>query len=133
MESIDTRWVYRSRQWTRLSKRMRRKHPRCVNCGATCSGCDIHAPRSDRTCDLHADHRLSPKQGGAPFDPNNVDVLCGRCNRSKGMGPLVPVTDPSSAERSLRSPSPGGTPPLFRTPSDDDVAAVLEELEHDPT
>lgn len=62
--------IWRSRRWTRLSKRLRRMQPWCSTCGSR--------------DDLTVDHRVPLNRGGDPFDLDNLDVLCRPCNSAKG-------------------------------------------------
>lgn len=61
------------RRWRDLSLKVRRLQPFCSDCGAT--------------DDLQADH--SPEawkrvEKGLPLRVQDVDVVCGRCNRERG-------------------------------------------------
>lgn len=60
-------------KWRRLSERARRAQPFCLDCGST--------------EDLQADH--SPEtwekvNKGFVLDVNDIDVVCGPCNRKRG-------------------------------------------------
>lgn len=60
-------------KWRRLSERARRAQPFCLDCGST--------------NDLQADH--SPEtwekvKKGLPLNLNDVEVVCGPCNRKRG-------------------------------------------------
>lgn len=59
--------------WTRLSKRARRLQPFCADCGST--------------EDLQTDHTpeaWARKAAGKPIRLQDVQVLCGPCNRAAG-------------------------------------------------
>ncbi len=59
--------------WKRLSKRARRLQPFCLTCGST--------------EDLQTDHTpeaWARKAAGKPIRLNDVQVLCGPCNRAAG-------------------------------------------------
>lgn len=59
--------------WTRLSRRARRLQPFCSDCGAT--------------NDLQADHTPEAwrrKAAGLSIRLQDVDVVCGPCNRARG-------------------------------------------------
>ena len=59
--------------WTRLSKRARRLQPFCTDCGST--------------EDLQADHTPEAwqrKAAGKPIRLQDIQVLCGPCNRTAG-------------------------------------------------
>ncbi len=68
-------------RWKRLSKRLRRIQPWCSTCGSTEQ--------------LTIDHLTPVARGGAPYDLDNLDVLCRPCNSRKGN----------------RAADPGGSPP----------------------
>jgi 5-methylcytosine-specific restriction protein A len=79
--------------WTRLSKRARRLQPFCTSCGAT--------------EDLQADHSpeaWARKAAGLPIRLQDIDVVCGTCNRSRGAArgyaPNRTVQDPICKARS---------------------------------
>lgn len=78
--------------WDRLSKRARRLQPFCGSCGAT----------EDLQCD-HTPEAWERKAAGKPIRLQDVQVLCGPCNRdagaARGMDPRP------SAHRPLASPS----------------------------
>ena len=60
-------------QWTKLSARARRVQPFCSDCG--------------RTDDLQADHSEQAwrrKALGLPLRLQDIDVVCGPCNRARG-------------------------------------------------
>lgn len=59
--------------WTRLSKRARAKQPFCTDCGATE---DLQADHSPQAWERHAQ--------GLPIRLEDVDVVCGPCNRARG-------------------------------------------------
>ena len=59
--------------WTRLSKQARAKQPFCSDCGST--------------ADLQCDHSPGAWQRhalGLPIRLEDVDVVCGACNRKRG-------------------------------------------------
>lgn len=59
--------------WDRLSRRARRLQPFCIDCGAT--------------TDLQADHSPQAwrrREQGLPIRLEDVDVVCGPCNRRRG-------------------------------------------------
>jgi 5-methylcytosine-specific restriction protein A len=92
--------------WTRLSKRARRLQPFCSDCGST----------EDLQCD-HTPEAWARKAAGLAIRLQDVQVLCGSCNRAagaargpaatRGMPPGRPATDPSPRQ-SLSHTPPGG-------------------------
>jgi len=82
--------------WTKLSKRARRLQPFCLTCGST----------EDLQCD-HTPEAWARKAAGLPIRLQDVQVLCGPCNRDAGAarGPLA-----------TRGPTPeaGAADPLAR-------------------
>ena len=59
--------------WDRLTKRARRLQPFCSDCGAT----------NDLQCD-HTPQAWERKAGGQAIRLQDVDVVCGPCNRRRG-------------------------------------------------
>lgn len=60
-------------KWDRLSRKARKLQPFCSDCGAT--------------DDLQADHSPEAwrrKAAGKTIRLRDIDVVCGRCNRSRG-------------------------------------------------
>jgi 5-methylcytosine-specific restriction protein A len=82
----DTR---RSRQrgyttsWDRLSKRARRLQPFCSDCGAT----------EELECD-HTPEAWRRHNAGKTIRLQDIDVVCGPCNRRRGQARPTPV-DPN--------------------------------------
>lgn len=90
-------------QWTLLSRRARRMQPWCTDCG----GAE----------DLQGDHLPSAwerKAAGLPIRLQDVDVVCGHCNRARGAArgqksntttrgaaPMHPSPDPHASRQSL--------------------------------
>ena len=59
--------------WTKLSKRARKLQPFCSDCGTS--------------YDLQADHKpiaWQRKEQGLPIRLQDIDVVCGKCNRRRG-------------------------------------------------
>lgn len=59
--------------WRRLSKRARKKQPFCARCGTV----------NDLQCD-HTPQAWERWKRGLPIRLEDVQVLCGRCNREEG-------------------------------------------------
>lgn len=59
--------------WTRLSARARRLQPFCTDCGAT----------EDLQCD-HTPEAWERKAAGKSIRLQDIDVVCGPCNRRRG-------------------------------------------------
>lgn len=59
--------------WRRLSERARRLQPFCSDCGA----------RDDLQAD-HSPEAWERKERGLPIRLQDVDVVCGECNRKRG-------------------------------------------------
>lgn len=59
--------------WSRLSKRARAKQNWCSDCGAAT---DLQADHSPQAWERHAQ--------GLPIRLEDIDVVCGRCNRRRG-------------------------------------------------
>lgn len=60
-------------KWRRLSEQARRAQPFCIDCGST--------------NDLQADHSPATWEKvnkGLPLNLNDVEVVCGPCNRKRG-------------------------------------------------
>jgi 5-methylcytosine-specific restriction endonuclease McrA len=77
-------------RWQRLSKLARQRQPWCTFCGST--------------TDLVADH-IKPATRGRPLTLADVQVLCRRCNGSKGnrANPKpVPKPQPRFSRRALK-------------------------------
>lgn len=62
---------YTSREWRALMASIKRKRPHC------CEQCGRTGTR------LFGDHIQELKDGGAPLDENNVQLLCGSCHTAK--------------------------------------------------
>ena len=60
-------------RWTRLSRRARQAQPFCSDCGTT----------HDLQCD-HLPSAWERKEKGLPVRLEDVDVVCGDCNRRRG-------------------------------------------------
>ena len=91
-------------RWTRLSKRARRLQPFCTDCGGT--------------EDLQTDHTpeaWARKAAGKPIRLQDVEVVCGPCNRARGAarGPSTRGDAPA-----VHAPDPGGRPNLSYTPAE---------------
>jgi 5-methylcytosine-specific restriction endonuclease McrA len=82
--------------WTKLSKRARRLQPFCLDCGST----------EDLQCD-HTPEAWARKAAGKPIRLQDVQVLCGPCNRDAGA---------ARGPQATRGPTPtaGGCRPLLR-------------------
>lgn len=52
-----------------------------VRDGNTCQQCGAYSPSG-----MHVDHVVPLSRGGHPLSRNNLQVLCERCNMSKGTG-----------------------------------------------
>ena len=59
------RHIYNDQRWRELSARIRREEP-CAVCGL----------RPPAVAVLYVDHIIELEDGGAPFDPANVQALC---------------------------------------------------------
>lgn len=59
--------------WDKLSKRARKLQPFCSDCGAT------HDLQAD-----HSEEAWKRKAAGKPIRLQDIDVLCGPCNRKRG-------------------------------------------------
>ncbi len=59
--------------WTRLSKRARRLQPFCTDCGSA----------EDLQCD-HKPEAWQRKASGKSVRLQDIDVVCGPCNRARG-------------------------------------------------
>lgn len=79
-------------RWTRLSRRLRKLQPFCESCGTT--------------EDLTVDHIVPLEHGGAPYDLDNLRVICRSENSTKGTKRLDPTTRPTPvAPRRIASKS----------------------------
>lgn len=90
-------------QWTQLSKRARRLQPFCLDCG----GAD----------DLQADHSpeaWARKAAGKPIRLQDIDVVCGPCNRARGAARGHSATRGAGASEA--EPDPLVRPSLSFTP-----------------
>ena len=65
--------AYGKSAWQRLSRRARRLQPFCASCGAT----------NDLQCD-HLPQAWERYERGLPVRLQDVQVLCGECNRKAG-------------------------------------------------
>ena len=61
--------VRSSHRWQRVRASVRADASECVDCGAV--------------DDLTVDHVQPLSQGGAPYDPANLEVVCRRCNSAR--------------------------------------------------
>jgi 5-methylcytosine-specific restriction protein A len=62
---------YRTQDWTRLARDIKRQR------GSCCEACGMpHA-------NLIADHVIELKDGGAPLDPLNIQIMCHACHNAK--------------------------------------------------
>lgn len=92
--------------WTRLSKRARRLQPFCSGCGST----------EYLQCD-HTPEAWARKAAGKAIRLQDVQVLCGPCNRAagaargpgatRGHAPTADATDPSPSQSSRYTPHRG--------------------------
>ena len=64
--------IYNTQRWKKLRDEIKRARPYCSECGAT-----------SRQRRLVVDHVTEIKDGGAPYDPTNLRVLCYSCHGSK--------------------------------------------------
>jgi len=64
--------IYNTKQWRRLSKKMRAQKPYCAHC-----------QRTAQQTRLVVDHVIPINQGGAGFDSLNLEVLCFACHAIK--------------------------------------------------
>lgn len=71
-------------RWDKLSRIARRMQPFCSDCGAT----------SDLQCD-HTPEAWQRKKQGKRIRIDDVDVVCGRCNRKRGAARGESVRRPS--------------------------------------
>lgn len=71
-------------RWDKLSRIARRIQPFCSDCGAT----------SDLQCD-HTPAAWQRKEQGKRIRLEDVDVVCGRCNRKRGAARGDSVSRPS--------------------------------------
>lgn len=76
-------------RWSQFSKDWREKYPVC---GMRADG-QLHAEHSQcvaqgrlTTTDLVVDHRVRLEDGGAKYDPANLQTLCRACNTRKDSG-----------------------------------------------
>lgn len=83
--------------WAKLSAKARKLQPFCSDCGAT----------TDLQCD-HSETAWERKAAGKSIRLQDVDVVCGPCNRRRGAA--RPANDPSAPANS-RSSAPRGIPP----------------------
>lgn len=68
---------YSTPEWKALRAQLIRQR------GAACEGTE-HSPAASRTGHrLFADHVIELRDGGAPLDPTNVQLLCGACHTRK--------------------------------------------------
>lgn len=82
-------------QWRRLSKRARALQPFCSDCGAL--------------TDLQADHSVEAweRRGrGLAIRLEDIDVVCGDCNRRRGAARGENVSRPGGVTRAADSDSP---------------------------
>lgn len=89
--------------WARLSKRARKLQPFCTDCGCT----------EDLQLD-HSPEAWERKSAGKVIRLDDVAVVCGPCNRSRGAarGRLVTRGD----DPSTTAPYPGGRQSLSNSP-----------------
>ena len=108
----DEPWrrIYGTENWKRARRNARRR------AGGLCERCGDEP----ETLDVH--HRIPLKDGGAPFDPDNLVVLCRPCHRAlertegsffEGRNPhLPPVGFPSPIRQAVgRLPESQADPP----------------------
>jgi 5-methylcytosine-specific restriction enzyme A len=100
---VDTKPTAHARgydaSWTRLSKRARRLQPFCTDCGAT----------EDLQCD-HTPEAWERKAAGKRIRLQDIDVVCGPCNRARGAA--RPQQTPARPQQTpLLAPTRGMTPP----------------------
>lgn len=62
--------IYSTSRWRELSKKLRKKIPYCQTCGA-----------KDKR--LLVDHIHELRDGGEPWEPSNLRVMCDACHRQK--------------------------------------------------
>jgi 5-methylcytosine-specific restriction protein A len=68
------RRVYSTERWKRTRANVRRR------AGGGCERCG----REAKTLDV--DHRIALKDGGLPYDPDNLEALCRPCHRALEQG-----------------------------------------------
>jgi 5-methylcytosine-specific restriction endonuclease McrA len=87
---------YHSPEWRGLIKDIIAKRGRrCELCGRV-------------GCRVYGDHRVELQDGGAPFDPANVQLLCGSCHQRKTIA--TRAKRQANRPRPPETPSPGDQP-----------------------
>ena len=82
--------IYNTERWKQLSATMR-KNGHCVVCGAT-----------TRQRRLFVDHRIEIRDGGDPWHPANLQILCALHHRHKTIAASAARADKGE------TPGPGG-------------------------
>ena len=70
----DRKRIYNGRRWRYLRRKQLSGNPLCQVCGELAS---------------EVDHVRPLAQGGEPYDPANVQSLCGSCHSKKTMGEMM--------------------------------------------
>ncbi len=83
--------------WTRLSERARQLQQFCSDCGAT----------DDLQAD-HSPHAWERWEKGLPLRLEDIDVVCGRCNRKRGDARAGSARSRSKATRNQNDTDPHG-------------------------
>ena len=74
-------WPYYTEKWLKLRKSMLRKHPLCRMC----------KERGLVRRANEVDHIKPVKEGGEPFDPDNLQCLCKSCHSRKTRADMTGV------------------------------------------
>lgn len=90
-------------QWTKLSRRARKLQPFCTDCGNTENLTGDHSPEA-----------WARKAAGKPIRLQDIDVVCGPCNQSRGAARGHSATRGDAPDRP--KPDPLVRPSLSLTP-----------------
>ncbi len=103
----DEPWrkIYSTERWKRIRAIARRRAGGlCERCGREAKALDVH-------------HRVALKDGGEPYDPDNLEVVCRPCHRA-----IETPASPFLGSRSPTSTPVDTSPPAGRNPRKDGPA-----------
>lgn len=76
-------WWEQFEFWFQLRNRVAKDHQACQTCGRALFRTHMYAGVPVQYEEKHVDHIVPIMDGGPPWDPGNLQVLCGGCHAEK--------------------------------------------------